>query len=191
MYRCITYSPGQKSRRNCNHGFTMTEMLVVIVILSLLLLIAQVNIFAMLRRNTFKAQLQLFVSTMQSAITAAEQSDRRYEFIIDLTDQSFMLRQITSPDLSQVLDEEIIVNENLSENCRVTYVEFDDGDFTHDGKAKFRAGHAGWAYGGKIILVDDNDQKYSVIVNRMNRIVALEKGDYQLLRPVLKDDLNP
>ena len=180
----------RKFRHNNKHAFTLTEMIVVIVILSLMLLITQFHIFYMLRRNTFKAQAQLLVSTMQSAIIAAGQSDRRYEFIIDLTNQSFMLRQITTPDLSEVLDEEIIVNENLSENCRVTYVEFDDGDYTYDGRAKFRAGHAGWAYGGKIVLVDNHDQKYSIVINRMNRIVTLENGNYQLLKPIPKDDLN-
>jgi prepilin-type N-terminal cleavage/methylation domain-containing protein len=184
------YNTVPKDIRNNNRGFTLTEMLVVIVILSLLLLVAQVHVFSMLRRNTFKAQAQLFISTMQSAITTAQQSNKRYEFIIDLTNQSFLLRQITTSDLSEVLDEEIIVNEKLNENCRVTYVEFDDGDYTYDGKAKFRAGHAGWAYGGKIILADEYDREYSIVVGRMNRIVTLENGNYQLLRPILKDDLN-
>jgi hypothetical protein len=45
---------------------------------------------------------------MQMAVSAAAESDRRYEVIIDLTEQSYLLRQITSPDLSEVLDEEII-----------------------------------------------------------------------------------
>ena len=178
------YAPGHKC------GFTMAEMLVVIVILALLLLVTQMNVFTMLRRNTFKSQVQLLVSTMQSAITAAAQSDRRYEFIVDLTNQSFLLRQITTSDLSQVLDEEIIIDENLSENCKILRVEFDDGDFTYDGRAKFRAGHAGWAYGGKIVLVDQNDQEYSIVVTRMSRIVNLENGDYQLLKPVSFDELS-
>jgi prepilin-type N-terminal cleavage/methylation domain-containing protein len=190
LYSRITYRSRKKLSRIYKCGFTMTEMLVVIVILSLLLLVAQVNIFTMLNRNTFKAQAQLLISTMQSAITAAAQSDRRYEFIVDLTNQSFLLRQITTPDLSQVLDEEIIVNENLSKKCKVIYVEFDDGDFTYDGRAKFRAGHAGWAYGGKIILIDEHDQQYSIVVNRMSRIVTLENGNHQLLKPVPKDDLS-
>ncbi len=171
-------------------GFTLTEMLVVIVIFSLLLIITQVNIFSMLRRNTFKAQMQLFISTMQSAINAAAQSDRRYEFIVDLTEQTFLLRQITTSDLAEVLDEEIIINENLSGNCKVIYVEFDDGDYTYDGRAKFRAGHAGWAYGGKIVLEDEHEQQFSIVVTRMNRIITLEKGNYQLLKPVPKDELS-
>lgn len=179
----------KKITRWNKRGFTLTEMLVIIVILSLLLLLTQMNIFTMLKRNTFKGQIQFFISTMQSAINAASQSDRRYEFIIDLTEQSFLLRQITTPDLSEVLDEEIIINQNLSDNCKVVYVEFDDGDYTYDGQAKFRAGHSGWAYGGKIVMIDEHEQPYSVVVNRMNRIIELEEGDFQLLKPVPKDEI--
>ena len=171
-------------------AFTLTEMLVVIIILSLLLLLAQVNVFTMLRKNSFKSQVQLLISTLQSAINAASQSEKRYEFIVDLTEQSFLLREITTSDLSEVLEEEIIINQNLSDKCRVVSVEFDDGDYTFDGKAKFRAGHAGWAYGGKIVLQDELDQKYSIVLNRMDRIVVFRKGDYPLLKPVPKDDLS-
>lgn len=185
-----------KTAHNCRirckskNAFSLAEMIVVIVILSLLLLLAQVNIFTMLRKNTFKSQVQLLISTMQSAINSASQSERRYELIVDLTEQSFLLRQITTPDLSEVLEEEIIISENLSDKCRFIYVEFDDEDFTYDGRAKFRAGHAGWAYGGKIVLQDELEQQYSIIVNRMDRIVTLKKGDYKLLKPVAKDDLD-
>ena len=189
MYTRNTSCTWHKSYSNKKCGFTMTEMLVVIVILSLLLLLTQLNVFAMLRKNTFKSQIQLLMSTMQSAINAASQSNRRYEFIVDLTEQSFMLREITTTDLSEVQDEEIIVNENLSKNCKVVYVEFDDGDFTHDGKAKFRAGHMGWAYGGIIKLVDENDHEYSIVVSRVNRIVTLENGYYQMLKPIPKNEL--
>jgi hypothetical protein len=95
---------------------------------------------------------------------------------------------VCSSDL-EVLEEEIIVEDDLSSSCRLVYVEFDDGEYTNEGRAKFRAGHAGWAYGGKIVLLDEKEQPYSLVVNRLNRIVALEKGDVQLLEPKLKDEL--
>ncbi len=185
-----------KTAHTCGIGykgkkaFSMAEMLVVIIILSLLLLLAQVNVFAMLRKNTFRSQVELLISTIQSAITAASQSEKRYEFIVDLTEQTFLLREITTPDLSEVLEEEIIISQKLSDKCRIVFVEFDDGDSTFDGKAKFRAGHAGWAYGGKIVLQDELDQKYSIVLNRMDRLVIFRKGDYPLLKPVPKDDLS-
>ena len=80
------------------------------------MLLAQVSLFGLLRRNTFEAQIQEFVSTIQMAATAAAQSERRYEVIVDLVEQSFLLREITSPDLSEVFEEEIIVYNYFSDN---------------------------------------------------------------------------
>jgi len=170
-------------------GFTLTELIVVVVIISLVVLVAQVRLFGLLTRNKFKAQVQEFVSTMQMAARAAAQSDRRYEVIVDLTEQSYLLRQITSPDLSEILEEEIIVEGNLGDNCWIAYVEFDDGDYTNEGRAKFRAGHAGWQYGGKIVLLDENEQPYSVVVDRLNRIVKLKQGEVALLVPKAQSEI--
>jgi len=174
---------------NARYAFTLTELIVVVVIISLFLLLVQMNLFGLLRKNTFRAQVQEIVSTMQMATSAAAESDRRYEVIIDLTEQSFLLRQITTPDLSVVLEEEVIVESDFSDNCRVVYVQFDDGEYTNEGRAKFRAGHAGWQYGGKIVLLDEDGQPYSVVANRLNRIITLEKGDVALLEPKAKDEV--
>ena len=128
---------------------------------------------------------------MQMAASAAAESDRRYEVIIDLIEQRYTLRQITSPDLSQVLDEEIIVRNDLGGNCRIAYVLFDDLKGTDEDHqiAKFRAGHAGWQYGGKIVLLDEQEQPYSVVVRRMNRVVTLKKGHVELLMPKAKNEV--
>lgn len=179
----------QCAMRSTRYGFTLTELIIVVIVVALFLLLAQVSLFGFLRRNTFEAQMQEFVSTMQMAGTAAAQSERRYEVIVDLVEQSFLLREITSPDLSEIFEEEIIVYNYFSNNCRVAYVEFDDGEYTSDTRAKFRAGHAGWHYGGKIVLLDENEVPYSVVVNRLNRIVELREGDVELLVPRPKDEV--
>ena len=165
-------------------AFTLTELIVVLLIIWLFVLLAVMNLSGLLRRNTFRARVQEFVSTMQMAANAAAESDRRYEVIIDLTEQNYVLRQITVPDLTQFLEEEIIVNNDFGDNCWVSYVLFDDGDYTNDGRAKFRAGHSGWQYGGKIVLLDEDEQEYSVVVNRLSRVIALKEGDVELLVPV-------
>ena len=172
-------------------GFTLTELVVVLVVLSLFMLLTVMNLFGLLRKSTFKVQAHEFVSTMQMAAVAAAESDRRYEVIIDLTEQSYTLRQITSPDLFQVLEEEIIVTNDFGDNCQVIYVLFDDLMETDEDHqiAKFRAGHAGWQYGGKVVLLDEQEQPYSVVVNRMNRVVRLQKGDVELLMPKAKDEV--
>lgn len=182
-------SDAPEVNRLAERGFTLAELLVVLVIMSLFVALGRIHLFGLLGRSTFKAQMQAFVSTMQMAARAAAESDRRYEVIIDLEEQSYLLREITNPDLSVVLEEEIILAADFSDNCRVDYVQFDDAESTNEGRAKFRAGRAGWAYGGKIVFFDRAEQPYSVVVNRLNRLVRLEEGDVRLLEPRTKDDL--
>ncbi len=170
-------------------GLTFIELIIVTAIIGMFAVMAQSRLFGLLWKNTFKAQVQEFISTMQMAATAASESDRRYEIIVDLAEQSFLLRQITSPDLSEVLEEEIIIENQLSNKCRIVYIQFDDGDYTNEGRAKFRAGHSGWAYGGKIVLIDDSEKLYSIVINRLNRIITLQEGDVELLEPKRKEDV--
>lgn len=182
---CVDLRPG------CARAgaFTLVELLVVLSLVSLLVLLAQVSLFGVLRRNTFRSQVQDFVSTMQMAAASAAESRRRYEIIIDLTEQSYLLRQITSSNLSDVLEEEIIAQSWFGNNCRVAYVEFDDGDYTNEDRAKFRVGHAGWQYGGKVVFLDDSEQPHAVVVSRLNPIVQLIEGDPALMTPKAKDEV--
>jgi prepilin-type N-terminal cleavage/methylation domain-containing protein len=170
-------------------GFTLTELIIVMVVMSAFVLIAQLNLFGLLEKSSFKAQLQQIVSTMQLAAGSAGQSDKRYEVIIDLEQQSYMLREITTPDLSVILDQEIISQNRLGSNCRIVYVEFDDGQNTSSGRAKFRAGRSGWAYGGKIVLQDEHENTYAIVVNRLNRMIALQEGPGEMLEPKNRDEI--
>lgn len=157
--------------------------------IGLLVMLAQVNLFGVLRRSTFKSQVQDFISTMQMAASSAAESHRRYEVIIDLAEQSYLLREITSSNLSDVLDEEIITQGWFGNNCRVAYVEFDDADYTNEDRAKFRVGHAGWQYGGKVVFLDQSEQSYAVTVSRLTPIVQLVQGDPALMTPKAKDEV--
>lgn len=184
-----THKYAAMSSYPCIHGFTMTEIVVVIMMVSLFVFLVQANLFGLLRKNTFRAQVQDLISTMQMATAAAAETNRRYEFIIDPTEQNYILREITSSNLSEVLEEEIIVENDLSDSCRVVYIEFDDGEFINDGWAKFRAGLSGWQYGGKIVLLDNKERPYSIVVNRLNRTVSLVEGDVGLLEPKAKEEV--
>lgn len=180
-----------RSRQNTAAGYTMVEIIIVIVILSLFVVMAQTNLLGILVRSSFKAEVQDFISTMQMAASAAAESDRRYEVIIDISEQSYLLRQITSSNIYDILEEEIIVYNDLGDDCRFDYVLFDDLVETDEDyqQASFRAGHAGWQNGGKIVLLDRNDQPYTVIVNRMNRIITLKRGDVEILLPKTEDEI--
>jgi len=170
-------------------AFTLIEFVVAIGILALFVAVAMPNFFGTLRRNTFKGQIQDFVSTMQKAAVAAAQSNDRYEVIVDLEQQSYMLREISSNNLAQVLEEEIIVQGEFGDECWVSYVLFDDGAQTNEGRAKFRAGHAGWQYGGKIVLLDEEGEPYSVVINRLNGIIELREGDVYIMWPKREQDI--
>jgi prepilin-type N-terminal cleavage/methylation domain-containing protein len=197
IYTALTHPdnpvPRQSSLHNTRGGFTFTELVVVVVIVSLFVTLAAANFWGLLRKSTFRTQANELVSIMQMAASAAAESNRRYEVIIDIAEQSYTLRQITSPNLpSDVLEEEIIVKNDFSGNCRIIYVLFDDlvtTDEYHQ-KAFFRVGRSGWQAGGKIVLYDENEQPYSVVVNRMNRIVSLQEGDVELAMPKRQDELS-
>ncbi|HUT45112.1 MAG TPA: prepilin-type N-terminal cleavage/methylation domain-containing protein, partial [Sedimentisphaerales bacterium] len=81
------------------HGFTMAELLVVVAIVSLFVAMAQIHLFGLLRKNTFRAQIQELVSTMQMAASSAAETGRRYEIIIDITEQSYGLKNITGSEI--------------------------------------------------------------------------------------------
>lgn len=179
-------------------GFTMAELLVVLVVISLFVFMAQIHLFGLLRKNTFKAQVQEFVATMQMAASAAAETDRRYEVTIDLDEQSYTLREYTLPELqADDAEDEVIVQNHFADNCTVVQVLFDDLTQTDEQYrvANFRAGRTGWQSGGKIVILDIKDQKsgqaqpYSIVVNRLSRIVRLEEGDVELLKPKTRNEL--
>ena len=170
-------------------GFTLVELIVVITVLALFVLMVQLNLFGALQRSSFKAQVQGFVSTIQMAASGAAETGRRYEVIVDVSEQTYLLREITGSNLSEILDEEIIVEGQFGDSCRVSYVEFDDGEYTNDGQAKFRLGHAGWMYAGKIVLLDENEQPHTGAVSRLTPIVQLVDGDLELMRPKSKREV--
>ncbi len=182
----------ERCTMNAKGGFTLTESVVTIVVVGLIVILVQINLLGLLRKNTFKAQIQEFVSTMQAAVNAAAESDRRYEVIIDITEQTYMLREITSSYLpSEPLEEEIIAENDFGDKCLAVYALFDDlveTDEDHE-TAYFRAGRAGWQNGGIIVLVDEDEHPYTVVVNRINRIVRLEEGEVAILLPKTEDEV--
>lgn len=178
-------------RRGVRAGaFTLIELILVMTMLSLMILLVQTNLFGVLRRQSFKSQVQDFVSTMQMAASSAAENGRRYEVILDPTGQSYLLREITSADLSHVREEEIITEGRFGSNCRLSRIEFDDGDYTNNERSKFRVGPAGWTYGGKVVFLDESEQPYAVVVNRLTPIIEVVVGDPPLMTPKAKDEVS-
>lgn len=170
-------------------GFTLAESMVVIVVVSLLLVIAATNLKGVITKNSFKSKVQGLVSTIEAASTAAGQTGKRYEVIIDIPQQNYLLREISSSNLAEVLEEEIVAEEDFGENCRVAYVLFDDGEFTNEDRAKFRTSRAGWQYGGIIVLLDKDGQPWSIVIDRLSNIVVLQPGEAQIIWPRSQDEV--
>jgi Tfp pilus assembly protein FimT len=180
-----------KAQRSCTtavpsvKAFVLAEMVVVIFIIGLFVSLAMVNVMSVLGRNSFRSQANGLVSTLRMAAAKAAESSHRYEIIIDLPAQSYTFREITSADLAaDVLQEEIIRQHAFGSEVQIKYVQFDDGEVAAEGQAKFRAGHAGWQYGGKIVLVDEEGREYTIMVSRLSRTVELLNGDIEQLKPV-------
>jgi hypothetical protein len=163
--------------------------MVAIILLMLLVAMTVGNLRLILMRNAFRAQVHDFVTLMEQAGISASQSDRRYEVIIDMVEQTYMLREITSPDLAEVLEEEIIATGEFGEDCYVEYVLFDDGEFADDTSVKFRAGKSGWQYGGAIVMVDEDEMFHSIVVNRLGNIISVEPGEAAIMYPLSQEDL--
>ena len=175
-----------------NSALTIVELMAAVLMVSLFVALANISLFGFMRRYTFKFQARELVSTMQRAVNAASESNRRYSVIINVAEQSYTLRQITTLELyEEPMEEEIILTNFLNDNCRLEYIQFDDWSGTDEDifRVHFIAGHAGWQYGGSIVLLDEDDEPYSIIVNRMNRVIKLEKGEIMPLEPRSKDEV--
>jgi hypothetical protein len=66
---------------------------------------------------------------------------------------------------------------------------FDDGDFTNEDRAKFRASPAGWQFGGIIVLLDRDEQPWSIVIDRLSNIVRLQPGEAQIVWPRSQDEI--
>lgn len=187
-------APMPSDSRNLNGQFncravTMIELVVAITVISVFVVLAQINFFGLLRRSTFEGQVQELVLTMQKAASTAAETGKRYEVVIDLAEQGYVFRCITGSELSQDMEGQTIVENEFSDSCWISYVQFDDLTSVNDTRAWFWVGPSGWQYGGKIVLLDENSKPYSIVVNRLNRIVTLEEGDVQLLTPKSEEEI--
>lgn len=178
-------------------AFTLIEAMVVMAIISLMIAIAAFNLMGPLHQSTFDASAQRMASIFQRAANASYRNGKRYEVMVDLIEQTYVLREISSNNLAEVLEEEVIDKRQLPESCYISYVEFDDpqediaqvDETTNSLIAKFRAGPAGWQYGGKIVLLDRNDNAYSILISTLSRVVSLRRGDVPILASKLKTEV--
>lgn len=174
-------------------AMVLMEMLVVLVIIGLITALAMINFSSVSRRAKFEREAYAFINVLKMAQNAAAESDKRYAVILDFNEQSYTLRQFDSLSLDVIPDEEAIITTGyFTDECYLDWVMFDDFEYAIEEtayEARFYAGHSGWQYGGKIVLLDADGNPYSVVVNRLSRVITLQPGDVEILEPQYQEDV--
>lgn len=172
-------------------GAVLAEIIVVLFIVAMFTMLAMINLTDVLNRSSFKSRAYDLINLFQMAATSSAETGRRYEIIIDFVQNTYTLREITTglvavEDISQ---EEIIQTGQFDDRFVPVYVMFDDSTWTNDSPALFRVGKSGWQYGGKIVLADEDGKMYSIVVNRLSRMIDLFEDDVAILMPRSEDEM--
>jgi hypothetical protein len=172
-------------------GAVLAEVIMVLFIVAMFTMLAMINLSDVLSKNNFKSRAHDLVKLFQMAATSSGQTGRRYEIIIDFVQNSYTLREITTGlvAVEDIKEEEIIQTGQFSDRFQLSYVMFDDGDWTNEAPALFRVGKSGWQYGGKIVVADEDGREYSIVINRLSRMIGLFDGDVGILMPRSEDEM--
>jgi hypothetical protein len=178
-------------RALCKAGAVLAEVVMVLFIIAMFTMIATMNLSDVLIRDSFKGRADELVKLFQMAATSAGQTGRRYEIIIDFVQNTYTLREITTGlvAVEDILEEEIIQTGQFSDRFQLSYVIFDDGDWTNESPALFRVGKSGWQYGGKVVVTDGEGKEYSIVINRLSRMIDLVDGDVEIIAPRTADEM--
>lgn len=181
--------------RKPHSGLVLIEMIVVVAIIALLTGIAMISFSAMWGNTRFKSRAGELVNTFQMAYEAALQTDRRYAVTLDRLTNIYALRQFETLDFSVLPDDEAILMTGVfDDEFQFDYVLYDDLQDTRDSgegftEARFYAGHAGWQYGGKVVLRDRDGNPWSIVIHRLGTPVELLEGDVDILLPQAKENV--
>jgi len=183
---CSNYLRG---RAKC--GAVLAEIIMVLFIIAMFTTMAMMNLTDVLSRNSFRGRADDLLKLFQMAATGAAETGKRYEIIINFNQNNYILREITTGLVSveDIQEEEIIQTGEFSDRFQLSYVIFDDGTWTNEAPALFRVGKSGWQYGGKIVVADEDGQLYSIVVNRLGRMVNIIEGDVEILTAKSEDEV--
>lgn len=176
-------------------GLVLAELLVVIAILSMLTGMAILSLTGVFTRKQFEKEAYAIIDILHKAQNASAETDRRYAVVFDFIEDTYILRQFATLDLQTIPEDEAVLSVGyFSRNCQLDYVLFDDFMDTRDegeniSEARFIAGRGGWQYGGKIVLLDNDGNPYSIVVGRLCGDITLKPGDVEILVPVDKSEL--
>ncbi|MGA2916408.1 MAG: hypothetical protein ABSE89_10325 [Sedimentisphaerales bacterium] len=185
---CSNHLPMRSAARR---GAVLAEIIMVLFIVAMFTMLAMMNLTDVLSRNSFKGRADDLVKLFQMAATSAAETGKRYEIIINFNQNSYTLREITTGlvAVEDIKEEEIIQTGQFNDRFQLSYVIFDDGDWTNEAPALFRVGKTGWQYGGKIVVANEDGQLYSIVINRLSRMINIVDGDVEILVPKSEDEI--
>jgi Tfp pilus assembly protein FimT len=178
-------------RTSFSAGAILAEVIMVLFIIAMFTMVAMISLSGVLGRDSFKSRAYDFVKLFQMAAASASETGRRYEIIVDFVQNTYTLRQITTGlvAIEDVLEEEIIQTGQFNGRFQLSYVIFDDGEWTNEAPALFRVGKNGWQYGGKIVVTDESGKQYSIVINRLSRMIDIVEGDVEITMPRTADEM--
>ena len=181
-----------------NSGFTLVEMLVILVVFTMMIGIASVMLSGNANKVKFRRQARQLIHALKLAQNAAAQGQQRYVVMLDFDENTYQLRPFSNLDIERTLDEEpILADGTFSENFWLDYVLFDDGTDTRDWDientdyfiVRLMAGRTGWNNSAKIVILDADGNPHSIMTNRMSGKIELIEGDAYLSEPRDKRDV--
>lgn len=186
-------------------GLCLIEVLMVVGLISLMAAVATISYSAMFGSVRFKQEVRELVNVLQTAQDAAAQSDRRYEVIIDRDalgfdeeKQGYMLREFIGytyledeQPLNNYSEVEAIQKSYFSKAVYIESVEFDYYTKQEEEELKtgsdrffrFVTGRSGWQAGGKIVLLDEHERPWTIVIHRLAKPVELIEGDELIWLP--------
>lgn len=186
---CQAAGPADAQRR----AFVLVEMLLMLIMVGLMTALAMMNFSSAFTKAKFEREVNNFINVLKMAQNGAAESDKRYAVILNFDEQSYTLRRFDSLSLDVIPDEEAIITTGyFTGECYLDWILFDDFEYAIEEtafEARFYAGHSGWQYGGKIVLLDADGNPYSVVVNRLSRVITLQPGDVEILEPQYQEDV--
>lgn len=184
--------PSSIVHRQSPKAFVLVEMLLVVGLIGLMTGVAMLSFSGLWGNLRFKRQAEGLVRLFQLAQNASAETDRRYAVVLDFTEQSYCLRQFKTTDLLTMPDEEAIIDKGYFSNAMtLDYVQYDDLEDTREKdqegvsvtEARFLAGKSGWQFGGKVVLVDEHGNPWSILIHRFAKPVELLEGDADMYLP--------
>ena len=182
-------------------ALVLTELIVVIIVFALMVSLVGINFSGTVTRRQFVKQANEFVDIIKKAITASAEGGKRYAIILDFDEQTYVLKEITQLYEEVIHDEQTptMITGFFTRQCQLDYVIFDDGFDSREpmeggteylSGVSFYTGKSGLDYGGIIVLLDDDGNPYSIILNRLSRTAEILPGeDYEIAEPIYRDDL--